>query len=97
MMEAAQHDKMDLHCFLGLDLPAPMPHHSLLINGNALLGDCSCPVFLDDSPINSYDSPSLCGSGSSAFPYDGELGEDLVLPYENRACSLPFLEQSQVR
>ena len=97
MVEAAQLDKMDLHSFLGLDLPAPipMPHHTLYPNGHGLLGDCCGPAFLDDSPNTSVDS--LCGSGSSAFPFEGELGEDFVLPYDKKhAPSMAFPEQSQV-
>lgn len=97
MVEAAQLDKMDLHSFLGLDLPAPipMPHHTLFPNGNGLLGDCCGPAFLDDSPNTSVDS--LCGSGSSAFPFEGELGEDFVLPYDKKHVpSMAFPEHSQV-
>lgn len=97
MVEAAQLDKMDLHSFLGLDLPAPipMPHHTLFPNGHGLLGDCCGPAFLDDSPNTSVDS--LCGSGSSAFPFEGELGEDFVLPYDKKSApSMAFPEQSQV-
>ena len=97
MVEAAQLDKMDLHSFLGLDLPAPipMPHHTLFPNGQGLLGDCCGPAFLDDSPNTSVDS--LCCSGSSAFPFEGELGEDFVLPYDKKhAPSMAFPEHSQV-
>ena len=97
MVEAAQLDKMDLHSFLGLDLPAPipMPHHTLFPNGHGLLGDGCGPAFLDDSPNTSVDS--LCGSGSSAFPFEGELGEDIVLPYDKKSApSMAFPEQSQV-
>ena len=97
MVEAAQLDKMDLHSFLGLDLPAPipMPHHTLYPNGHGLLGDCCGPAFLDDSPNTSVDS--LCGSGSSAFPLEGELGENLLLPYDKRSTpSMAFLEHTQV-
>ncbi len=97
MVEAAQLDKMDLHSFLGLDLPAPipMPHHTLYPNGHGLLGDCCGPALLDDSPNTSVDS--LCGSGSSAFPFEGELGEDFVLPYDKKhAPSMAFPEHSQV-
>ena len=96
-MEAAQLDNMDLHSFLGLDLPAPipMPDHNLFPNGNGLLGECCGPAFLDESPNTSVDS--LCGSGSSAFPFEGELGEDFVLPYDKRnAPSLAFLDSTQV-
>ncbi len=95
MMEAAQLDKMDLHSFLGLDLPAALPHHSLLANGDGLLGDCCGPAFLDDSPNTSVGS--LNGSGSSAFPFEGELGDDLGLPFDKRSmAAMPPLEQSQV-
>ena len=95
MMEAAQLDKMDLHSFLGLDLPAALPHHSLLANGHGLLGDCCGPAFLDDSPNTSVGS--LNGSGSSAFPFEGELGDDLGLPFDKRSMpAMPPLEQSQV-
>jgi len=94
-MEAAQLDKIDLHSFLGLDCPAPMPHQSLLPNGHGLLGDYCGPDFLDGSPNTSVDS--LCGSGSSAFPFEGELGDNLLLPCDKRSTPrMAFLEHSQV-
>jgi hypothetical protein len=39
MIEVAQFDTMELYSFLGLglDLPAALPHHSLLANGGGLL------------------------------------------------------------
>ena len=85
MLEAAQLDKMDLHSFLdGITLP----DHSLLANCNGSPG-----LFLEDSPNTSVDS--LCGSGSSAFPFEDQLpfgpaGEGELLP------ALPFMEFSQV-
>ncbi|CAK0783362.1 hypothetical protein CVIRNUC_006561 [Coccomyxa viridis] len=75
---------MDLHSFLdGITLP----DHSLLANCNGSPG-----LFLEDSPNTSVDS--LCGSGSSAFPYEDQLpfgpgGEGELLP------ALPFMEFSQ--
>ena len=43
IMEAAQLNTMYLHSFLGLDLPAALPHHSLLANGHALPGGVTVP------------------------------------------------------